>query len=272
MLKSSSLLKPFLKWPGNKYRTLHNIVPHLPHATTLVEPFVGSGAVFLNTNYEKYKLADTNIDLISLYKILQEEGSHFIDYAARYFANNKHNNAHAYYKLRAKFNQIGPSREKAAIFLYLNRHGFNGLCRYNLKGLYNVPFGSYKKPYFPAEEMLIFHQKSQQATFMCCDFSECLKNLRSTATVYCDPPYVALSKTANFSSYFNSFSHAQQDELAQVARKLQLRNIKVVISNHDISYTRNLYKIAQIRSFYVRRSISCKGNARGNVRELLAIF
>jgi DNA adenine methylase len=71
--------RPFLKWAGNKYQILENIKAILPHGNRLIEPFVGSGAVFLNTNYGEYLLADNNEDLINLFLILKREGEPFIN-------------------------------------------------------------------------------------------------------------------------------------------------------------------------------------------------
>ena len=146
-------MKPFLKWAGGKYRIIDKIISALPKKKTLIEPFVGSGAVFLNTEYENYILADTNTDLISLYLILQEHGIEFIRFTESLFSDTN-NHEKVFYELRNEFNITKDVERKAAIFVYLNRHCFNGLCRYNSKGEFNVPFGRYSKPYFPFQEML----------------------------------------------------------------------------------------------------------------------
>ena len=78
-------MKPFLKWPGGKYRQVGRISRQLNGGSRLVEPFVGSGAVFLNTHYQQYLLADSNPDLINLYWLLQQEGKEFIEYCRRFF-------------------------------------------------------------------------------------------------------------------------------------------------------------------------------------------
>ena len=79
------------------------------------------------------------------------------------YFSGKYNNEEQYYKLRKQFNETNDQHKRAVLFVYLNRHGYNGLCRYNLKGGYNVPFGRYKAPYFPEKEMLVFHEKAQNA-------------------------------------------------------------------------------------------------------------
>jgi len=265
--------KPFLKWAGNKYRLMDKIQKLLPDGKRLIEPFAGSTAVFLNTNYEQYLLADNNIDLINLHNILKKDGSAFIKYCQSYFTE-KNNIEMAYYDFRQQFNTTRSVKKKYALFLYLNRHGYNGLCRYNLKGGYNVPFGRYKKPYFPAKEMLAFAHKAQTATFVHQDFVSIMKQARKGDVIYCDPPYAPISASANFTQYSASgFNLEQQEELATIASQKAAQGIPVLISNHNTSFTLKAYNQAQtITKFKVQRYISCNGNKRGSAGELLALF
>ena len=263
--------RPFLKWAGGKYRILDRLAPHLK-GRKLIEPFVGSGAVFLNQNFERYLLGDINPDLINLYQCLKKERGKFINYVRTYFTPDN-NSRHFYLDTRAAFNDGIKGRKRAAMFVYLNRHGFNGLCRYNKSGGFNVPFGSYVKPYFPEKEMYHFLNVAKKATFVCDDFVALMNRSRRGDVVYCDPPYVPLSPTASFTSYAaQGFSYDQQVELAYRAQHLADRGVKVVISNHDNAITRKIYEHAEIESFPVRRFISCDGNKRGNAKELLAVY
>ena len=275
--KATPKQRPFLKWAGGKFRVLPHILLALPPGKRLVEPFVGSGAVFLNTEFESYRLADINPDLIGLYQTLQGQGEAFIDYAQRWFTA-KNNSAERYYALREKFNKLDigkdkDRREKAALFLYLNRHGYNGLCRYNSDGGFNVPFGKFKAPYFPAEEMRAFHQKSQRAEFVCADFRSVMKAAKKNDVVYCDPPYVPLTATASVTAYARSaFGPTEQFDLAAAADMLRRKNVPVLISNHDTPITRELYQSAELTAFPVRRFISCNGTRRNHASELLARY
>ncbi|PWK51705.1 Dam family site-specific DNA-(adenine-N6)-methyltransferase [Pleionea mediterranea] len=271
-LRSGELVRPFLKWAGGKYRLIDRISDNLPSGKRLIEPFIGSGSVFLNTRYDNYLLADINPDLIFLYQTLKDEGRSFIDYCESFFQPEL-NNAARYYQFREEFNELMPGTRKAALFLYFNRHGYNGLCRYNLKGGFNVPFGKYKKPYFPRLEMEHFWKKAQRATFVCQDFEKVMQRARKDHVVYCDPPYVPISPTAYFTSYAkHGFSLHDQERLAFQAKKLSQRQVTVVISNHENEVTRAMYQGAKIVSFPVRRFISCNGSRRNNADELLAIF
>lgn len=265
-------VRPFLKWAGNKVQIVNRIKAVLPPGRRLIEPFVGSGAVFLNTEYAQYLLADRNPDLICLYCLLREEGEALIETCRAYFRPET-NTPEVFYAYRARFNATDDPREKAVLFLYLNRHGYNGLCRYNSRGGFNVPFGRYRKPYFPETEMAIFHRRAQQATFLCADFDQTLAAAQAGDVVYCDPPYVPLSETANFTNYSaDPFGRDEQLRLARRAEELAERGIPVVISNHDTGFTRQAYTQAQITAFDVRRSISCNGAKRARADELLAHF
>ena len=267
--------RPFLKWAGNKYRCLDPILRSLPQSNRLIEPFTGSGAIFLNSNYTNYLLAEQNYDLVNLYNYLKQEGNLFINYCSNYFSN-LHNNELDFYKFREQFNQSNQAHQtrlRAALFLYLNRHGYNGLCRYNHNGKFNVPFGRYKKPYFPVKEMQTFHHQCQRAEFLQADFRKTFTLAKPDDVIYCDPPYVPLSASANFSAYTNKrFSETDQIALTQLAIESANKGIPVIISNHDTEFTRDQYRQASIISFPVKRLISCNAAGRKSVPELVAVF
>ena len=272
-IKINTNTRPFLKWAGNKYRIIDRVRKELPKGKRLIEPFAGSGAVFLNTDYEQYLINDNNPDLIHLYNILKKEGATFIK-KCRYYFTPRFNNEEQYYKLRQKFNDTNDVYKRAILFVYLNRHGYNGLCRYNLKGGYNVPFGRYKAPYFPENEMLVFHEKAQKAEFVLSSFESIIQAAKVDDVIYCDPPYVPLSASANFTSYCTGgFGMEKQQQLADLANEISAKGIPILISNHNTSFTRKAYdKANRITKFHVQRFISCNGNKRGTAGELLALF
>lgn len=264
--------RAFLKWAGGKFNLVSQIQQHLPQAECLVEPFVGAGSVFLNTEYSAYRLNDINADLIGLYKILQQQPERYIADARSFFVASANTKA-SYLSLRQQFNEQQDQYQRALLFLYLNRHGYNGLCRYNLSGKFNVPFGSYKKPYFPEAELYFFAEKAKYAEFSCLSYQQVFEKLRPSDVVYCDPPYVPLSKTASFTSYARQgFTLDDQAQLAILAEQAQQNGCSVLISNHDTTWTRKIYQQAQIHSLAVGRSISQKGHTRGKVQELFALY
>lgn len=265
-------MKPFLKWAGGKYRLVERIRAQLPPGRRLIEPFVGSGAVFLNTDYPAYLLADANGDLINLYTRLRDGGEEFIATCAAHFTPQA-NERTVYDARRREFNTSADEAARAYLFVYLNKHCYNGLCRYNSQGAFNVPFGRYARVGFPAAEMRAFLRKARAATFVCDDFVRVLRAARAGDVVYCDPPYVPLSSTARFTAYnATPFGMDAQEVLAAEAAALAQRGVAVLVSNHNTSTTRALYANAQVEYFSVRRTISCDAASPGQTDELLAYF
>jgi DNA adenine methylase len=267
--------RSLLKWAGNKYRVLDRLKKWLPKPTEtsrFIEPFMGSGSVFLNTDYSRYLLNDINLDLINFYRFVQTEQQTFIDYCHTFF-DPKYNTSENYYMTRDVFNATDDLRLKAALFLYINRHGFNGLCRYNRQGGLNVPYGKMKKPYFPEKEMLYFIAKMKNAKLYCIDFATMFTKAKPGDVIYCDPPYVPLTKTASFTDYsVAGFDMQQQEKLASLAEKSANKGVSVVISNHNTPVTRKLYCNARCYKIEVQRTISCDGGNRNVAKELIAVY
>lgn len=265
--------RAFLKWAGGKYPLIEDIRQHLPAGKRLIEPFVGAGSVFLNTDYDEYLLADINEDLINLYKIVKSETEAFVKDARDMFSG-EFNQSDIYYQLRSEFNECTNAHRRAVLFLYLNRHCYNGLCRYNSKGAFNVPFGRYKKPYFPENELYLFAEKAKKATFVCEHYSKTITDAEPGSVIYCDPPYAPLSLTANFTAYHtNSFTMDDQARLAELAYEVSSsKKVPVLISNHDTELTQQWYHRAKQVRVKARRTISRDTNGRSKVDELLALY
>ena len=266
--------KPFFKWAGSKYRVLPHILPLIGTPTRYIEPFAGSLSVALNVVALEYILNDFNDDLINVYESVMHNKD-FIDDCERYFADN--NNDVSFYHFRNEFNNSIDARRRAILFVYLNRHCFNGLTRYNKSGEFNVPFGKYKSPYFPRKEMENFISvfSGQFVEFSAGDFAadELYQSVDSRTVVYFDPPYLPLTDTANFSDYATGgFDYDDQVRLRDLAVSLANRGARVIISNHDTPVARELYSSAQITSIDVGRFIAAKGTSRKKVKEVLAVW
>ena len=265
--------KPFLKWAGNKYRVLEHVLPLIGSPKRYCEPFAGSCAVALNVDAKQYILNDINTDLTNLYKYLTNPNDDsFIQHCGDFF-RPEYNEKGEYISLRKFFNESADTFERSRLFVYLNRHCFNGLTRYNSKGGFNVPFGKMKNPMLPSTAMMDFRMYflMRKHAFYNTSFNDTrlYSAMQSGDVVYFDPPYVPASDTANFASYAKEgFTYDQQVELAELAESLANRGIKVIISNHDTDVSRELYKNAQIHSLQVTRSISAKGSSRKKANEL----
>lgn len=245
-----------LKWAGNKSAVMPELAKHLPHGSRLVEPFAGSCAVMMATDYPEYLIADVNPDLIYLYQKIVANPYQFLDRAHHLF--NTFNSEHGYYDSRDSFNHDRDPEWRAELFLYLNRHGYRGLCRYNQKGQFNVPYGNYKKPYFPEREIFAFAEKAKRATFLCAGYQETLKQLKAGDVVYCDPPY-----DDTFGGYHTKgFNKTDQQELANTLR-VAASHVPVSASNKDTPYIREIYQEFDVSKLIVKRSIGvCAGESK----------
>ena len=267
-----SPIRPFLKWAGGKYLVLDRILTALPPGRRLLEPFTGSGVVAINSGFETVLVADANADLINLYLWVKNDPDKLVTEIERLFSGDA-NTRDRFDKNRADFNSTDDTFRRSALFVYLNRHCFNGLCRYNSRGKFNVPFGRYIKPLLPLDAIHRFAAAAQNIEFQQADFREIMESAVHGDVVYCDPPYVPLSITANFTGYATEgFGPAEQIALAEAAVRLAKRGVPVVISNHDTPWVREIYTGAHLESFGVQRRISRDAASRGAAQELLAIF
>ena len=157
--------------------------------------------------------------------------------------------------------------ERAALFLYLNRHCYRGLCRYNLSGQFNVPFGNYKRPYFPHAEILTFAEKARRATFICASYDETLAMLQAGDVVYCDPPY-----DGTFTAYHTAgFGEDDQYHLASILERRSSEGHPVVVSNSDTSLTRSLYRNFILHGIVTKRSMGIDEGGGKSAVEIIAV-
>ncbi|AJJ58037.1 DNA adenine methylase [Yersinia pseudotuberculosis] len=269
-MKETKLNRSPLKWAGSKARIMPVLRPHLPAGKRLVEPFAGSCSVMLNTDYDEYLIADINAHLINFYNMARCETNDLINMASSLFFTA--NTPEQYYIFRNIFNSGNRDElSMAVIFLYLNRHCFNGLCRYNKLGGFNVPYGKYKSPYFPEAEIRFFAEKAKKAIFICCDFSEALEMTLPGDVIYCDPPYIPASITANFTGYHaDGFNNDQQYRLSVLLARAAENGCHAIASNSDTHISRDLYHNFTLHDIVAPRSVNCKGEGRSSVSEIIA--
>ncbi len=267
--------KTILKWAGSKARIMDKLIPHLPKARRLVEPFAGSCAVMMNTEYEEYLIADANQDLINLYRSVSKNPD--VMACSDLYDWKQQNNEESYYQARKLFN-LGKqeldavlTNKQSARFLYLNRHCFNGLCRYNAKDEFNVPFGKYKNVYFPEKEIYQFAEKAVNAIIACLEWQDTLSLVDFGNGVYCDPPY--MGDEGSFTKYHHSdFTFDNQIELAQALKVLnQSQGNPITVSNSI--HAKELYADLGfiIHEIDAPRSISANGN-RQSAKEIIAVL
>lgn len=263
--------KSALKWPGGKTRVLKKLMPLLNNkkALRLIEPFAGSAVVFLNIPSRDYVLSDISSDLINFFRQLRRHHHRFIQDACMLFSLN---NEHDYYRLRKEFNHCEDAYRKALLFIYLNRHGYNGLWRVNNSGLCNVPYGRYRAPYFPRDEMLYMAFRLASAEIRCSHYLQVVSEAGSGDMIYADPPYLPGSETANFTAYHQSGFHWDDHvKLAESLVEANKRDAQVVISNSYTKSSLELYKDLgfSTRKIEVMRSISNNAASRKCANEII---
>ncbi|AXF58071.1 DNA adenine methylase [Leclercia sp. W6] len=260
-------MSTMLKWAGNKTAIMPELIKRLPAGPRLVEPFAGSCAVMMSTDYPAYLVADINPDLINLYRVIAEDCENFIALARAVFESMSL--AESYYRVREVFNhdQELNRLRRAVYFLYLNRHCYRGLCRYNLQGIFNVPFGNYKEPYFPESEIRAFADKAKRATFICASFEETLEMVQTGDVIYCDPPY-----DGTFAKYHTAgFTEDEQYLLASLLERMAAQGHTVVVSNSDTALTRSLYRDFKIHTLTAKRSIGVASGEGKAAVEIIAV-
>ena len=293
--------RPFLKWAGGKRQLLPQIRRFYPETfRNYVEPFVGSGAVFFDLHNQGLlrsqhtTLIDSNTDLVGCYLNVRDHTVEVVKCLARLATAHKRDPQQHYYRVRNKrfnperariANGHGPDVQRytpqlAAMLIYLNRTGFNGLFRLNSQGAFNVPIGRYKNPTVCDADNLanVANALMSNVTIVHGSFEKVLKTAKKGDFVYFDPPYAPLTETAQFTSYTAAgFSTSDQERLQQVIVKLAQKGCSVLLSNSTAPEIARLYDgnadadAAGLRAYKIpaRRMINSAPEKRGAVLEYL---
>lgn len=262
---------PVVKWVGGKTKLLPELLARMPRRYgTYFEPFAGGLALFFRVAPARAVLNDLNPGLVGLYREIAENVEPVIA------ALNAHRAAHGeehYYATRTAWNEGEmQSVEAAAAFVYLNKTCFNGLWRVNRKGEFNVPMGRYTDPRICDPDGLRAAGLALAAAELTCgDYRACAERAVRGDLVYFDPPYDSLtSSTDNATSYTaDAFGSAQQHELAELARRLVVRGVRVMLSNHDTPLVRSLYRGFRVDRVKCARAINSNASKRGAVDEVI---
>ncbi|MEO0325654.1 MAG: DNA adenine methylase [Myxococcota bacterium] len=273
--------RPFVKWAGGKGRLLPQLTPMLPpgvHLMRHVEPFVGGGAFFFARRPERALLADVNPALIRSYEAIRDDVEGVIGaldvLAAGHRAGDEEQSKAHFYRQRERYNTDEEGRtaaQHAALFVYLNKTCFNGLHRVNRRGAFNVPFGRYANPTIcDAPALRAASRALGQATLKTQPFEALVAAARPGDFVYFDPPYEPVSETASFTSYARQgFQRADQAALRDVFADLDRRGCKLMLSNSDVPFIRDLYARWRIDTVAAARAINCNARRRGKVSEVV---
>lgn len=290
--------RPLLKWAGGKRQLLPALRAFYPVAfRRYFEPFVGSGAIFFDLHASgrleghRATLTDSNADLIGCYTMVRDRTAEVARLLARLARGHARGGASHFYGVRERFNRMrarrvargeaGYSPALAAMLIYLNRTGFNGLFRLNAAGEFNVPAGRYLRPriFDPAHlEAVAAALSAPGVTLGLARFEAVLGRARAGDLVYFDPPYAPVSETARFTAYTaRPFTLDDQALVRDCAVELAERGCHVMVSNSSAPAMAALYEddpgVARaglrVHRLPARRAINSRGSARGPVIELL---
>lgn len=262
------LPKPFLRWAGGKtwlLKHVKNLIPKIDF-NNYHEPFLGAGSFFLFFNNGKNSfLSDLNKELVETYIGVKNNPEEIVAILLRY-----ENSKEFYYKIRNKktFNPI----ERAAIFIYLNMHSYNGIYRVNRDGGYNVPYGYRKNIKLNEENFYKVSRALQNVAFSSGDFEICKNNIRKGDFVFLDPPYTVSHNNNGFIEYNQKiFSLDDQYRLRKLIDYISSAGAYYLLTNAGHSIIEEIFNSDDNKMFELNRKslIGGKNAKRGDVSEYI---
>ena len=259
--KNVQKYKPILKWAGGKTQLLEHLLPKIPKEyNKYIEPFFGGGALFFALKPNNSIIADSNPELINLYRVIAKDVNSLISEL-----KNLKNEKDFFYDIRKKeFSELSEI-EAAARTIFLNKTAFNGLYRVNKKGQFNVPFGYYKNPKILDEDQLLAASKLLKKTkILLGDFKDVLcENAKKGDFIFLDPPYLPVSKYSDFKRYTKEqFYEKDQISLANLVNKLSKKGCHILLTNSNHPLIHELYKDFNIDIYKTKRNINSKSTNR----------
>ena len=254
-------VKPILKWAGGKTQMLSELLPRVPeNYGKYIEPFFGGGALFFALQPKEAIIADSNPEIINVYKQVAEHTEEVIHKLSIY-----ENTEECFYRIRgqdwARIDMI----EAAARTIYLNKTCFNGLYRVNRHGQFNTPFGRYKNPKIcDTDSIRAAAEVLRSAIIVCGDYNDVLERYAESGDfVFLDPPYVPVSAYADFKRYTKEqFREEDHRRLAEQVEKLRQRGCYVIETNSSAPLVHKLYSTYRIDVIQTKRAISSKADTR----------
>ncbi len=253
--------KPILKWAGGKTQLLGELCAKVPpRYGKYIEPFFGGGALFFALEPKRAVLADSNPELINMYRAVVADAEQVIAHLEQYENTSEH-----FYEVRAlDWEQLSPV-EAAARTIFLNKTCFNGLYRVNQKGQFNVPFGRYKNPKIcDRAAILAATRVLSRAEIICGDYLDVLETHAAAGDlIFLDPPYLPISAYADFKRYTKErFYEEDHVRLAEMVVRLHERGCYVILTNSNHPLVHELYARYPIEIIQTKRHISSNGKSR----------
>lgn len=270
-------LSPFLKWAGGKRQLLDKIIDRMPKSfNNYYEPFIGGGALLFELQPAKAVINDINASLINAYITIAEKPFEFISAVIELDSQIPEDGKTYYYSLRERYNdklvKTEYDTELAALFVFLNKHCFNGLYRVNAKGLFNVPYNNSKRESINKESIIAISEYLKNVKIMQGDFEKACNDAQRGDFVFLDSPYAPLNPTS-FESYTKEgFDIESHKRLANLFKKLTDKGCYCMLTNHNTEFINDLYgnKGYKIDVVSVKRMIN--SNASKRVGEEVIIY
>lgn len=266
---SSSSVAPFVKWAGGKRQLLPQIKERMPEQfNNYYEPFVGGGAVTFAILPEKAVVNDINKSLVNAYRQICDASEEFLE-AIHKLDNDMWEDGKAYYySLRELYNdkmmKAEYDVELAALFVFINKHCFNGLYRVNGKGLFNVPYNNSRKASVDEKSIREISEYLKKVTILEGDFEAAVESAMEGDFVFIDSPYAPLNPTS-FESYTKEgFDIESHKRLADLFDDLTARGCYCMLTNHNTELINELYgnKGYRIDVVSVKRMINSDASNR----------
>ena len=266
---TNSSVAPFVKWAGGKRQLITQIRERMPEKyNNYYEPFVGGGAVLFELQPANALINDINKALINTYNIICNEADAFLEAVNRLDEEMWEDGKKYYYSVREHYNdKLMKSEydvELAALFVFINKHCFNGLYRVNGKGLFNVPYNNSRRT--SADENVIREVSKylKGVKIINGDFEEACKDAKKGDFVFIDSPYAPLNPTS-FESYTKEgFDIESHKRVAKLYDELTARGCYCMLTNHNTELINELYgnKGYKIDVVSVKRMINSDASNR----------
>ena len=255
---------PIFRWAGSKKKLLPNLQLAAPaQYDRYIDPFFGSGILFLNLRPKNSIISDINPHLIQAYEVIREHPKRLWNTLVKLPSNHDF-----YYKIRS----VDPSKlgkiERAARFIYLNRYCFNGVYRTNLQGGFNVSRGKGHLGIPSYEVFEAFSKKLQNTELHCADFEAVIKQARKGDFIYLDPPYLEADKRDRGEYGAGTFNNNDFHRFINAVKKASDNGAQILISYIDCPSLKSELKGWYIDSVQVTRSVSCNKKKRGKTKEI----
>lgn len=243
---SNSSIAPFVKWAGGKRQLIPQIRERMPEQfNNYYEPFVGGGAVIFELLPENAVINDINRALINAYQMICDHPQEFLQEINRLDAEMWEDGKEYYYSMREHYNDKLMKEEfdveLAALFVFINKHCFNGLYRVNGKGLFNVPYNNSRRSSVDEQSIMEISEYLRNVTIISGDFEAACEGAGAGDFVFIDSPYAPLNPTS-FESYTKEgFDIESHRRLANLFDELTTRGCYCMLTNHNTELINELY-------------------------------